>query len=40
MQELIDERIPYVESEARYEFGLKPTQNQINGEITYEVSYV
>ena len=35
MQELIDERLPLAECQAKYDAGLVPVQDQINGEVNW-----
>lgn len=35
MQELIDQRLPRVEAQARYDSGLRPRIDQINGEVIW-----
>ena len=35
IQDLIDERLPLIEMQDRYEAGYRPTQDQGNGEITW-----
>lgn len=35
MQELIDERMPFVESQARYDAGYRPVQDQTDGSINW-----
>ena len=35
MQDLINERIPFVECQAKYDAGYVPMQDQINGEINW-----